>query len=252
MSLILTDINDGVAVVTLNDPGRRNVLSLDMNAEIIETFDRLEADPDVGAAVITGAGPVFSAGGDLDDLLTNKHREGLSQIYAGFLRVAHSSLPTIAAVNGPAVGAGMNFCLACDVIVAGQSSRFDSRFLQIAIAPGGGHTWRLRNITNLQATKAMVLFGEVVSAERAVEIGLAWKCVDDDQLLPESTAMAARAASYPSELVARTKATIIGTQEIDDSPSAVEHEVDTQAWSMLQPEFTEMVNAMKARISKKS
>ena len=250
MALILTEITDRVAVVTLNDPDRRNVLSLDMNAEIIETFDRLEADPDVGAVVVTGAGPVFSAGGDLDDLLTNKHREGLSQIYAGFLRVAHSTLPTIAAVNGPAVGAGMNFCLACDVIVAARSSRFDSRFLQIAIHPGGGHTWRLRNITDLQTVRAMVLFGEVVSAQRAVEVGLAWRCVDDDDLLTATHEMAARAASYPRELVARTKATLAGTQAVADSAAAVEHEVTTQAWSMLQPEFTEMVTAMKARISR--
>lgn len=251
MPLILTEVTDRVAVITLNDPDRRNVLSLDMNAEIIETFDRLEADPAVGAAVITGAGTVFSAGGDLDDLLTNKHREGLSQIYAGFLRVANSTLPTIAAVNGPAVGAGMNFCLACDVILAARSSRFDSRFLQIAIHPGGGHTWRLRNITDLQTAKAMVLFGEVVSAERAAEIGLVWRCVDDELLLTEATTMAARSASYPADLVARTKATLTGTQSIPDSTAAVEHEVETQAWSMLQPEFTDMVTSMKARISKK-
>src|SRR3954466_2727240 len=110
---VLTDIRDGVAIVTLNDPERRNAINLEMNAELEATFDELEHG-DVGAVVITGAPPAFCAGADLDALQHATEPEALRRIYAGFLRVANSPLPTVAAVNGAAVGAGMNMALACD------------------------------------------------------------------------------------------------------------------------------------------
>lgn len=250
-SMVLVESSDGVAVVTLNDPRRRNALSLEMNAELIDALDRLEADPDVRALVVTGAPPAFSAGGNLDDLLSNKHANGLREIYGGFVRLARFPLPTIAAVNGPVVGAGMNFALACDVILAGRSARFDTGFMRIAIHPGGGHTWKLRNITDLQTVKAMVLFGESLDGEEAARLGLAWKVYDDDALLAAARDLAARAAEAPRELLIRTKATIDGTGSIQDFDAAVEHEIATQAWSMQQPEFTEKVRAMKDRISRR-
>src|SRR5204863_4629343 len=136
---------------------------------------------------------------------------------AGFLRLAHPSLPTVAAVNGAAVGAGMNMALACDVILAARSARFDTRFMQIGIHPGGGHTWRLRRITDQQTVMAMVLFGEAVDGERAGDIGLAWRCVDGAELLDATTALAARAASFPRELTSPTKSTLQQRQAIGPS-----------------------------------
>ena len=124
--------------------------------------------------MVTGAGKAFCAGADLDDLAACHDEETLRGIYSGFLRLAASPLPTVAAVNGAAVGAGLNMALACDLIVAGESARFDTRFLQIGLHPGGGNTWRLRRITDLQTTMALVVFGEVVDGPRAAEIGLAW------------------------------------------------------------------------------
>ena len=95
---------------------------------------------------------------------------------------ARSPLPTIAAVNGAAVGAGMNLALACDVRLAGRSARFDTRFLQLGLHPGGGHTWMLQRIAGPQAAAAVVLFGEVLDGEEAERCGLVWRCVDDDAL----------------------------------------------------------------------
>lgn len=253
MTLVLSDISDqGVATVTLNDPDRRNVFTNELNADLIEVFDALEQDDNVGAVVITGAGPHFSAGGHLDDLLDARDSpEALRSIYDGFLRVAHSSLPTVAAVNGAAVGAGMNCALACDVVIAGEGSRFDSRFLQIAIHPGGGHTWRLRNKTDLQTLKAMVLFSEVLSGPRAAEVGLAWECVADDQIVARAQELAAKAAGVPQGLMVRTKTTIARTDEVTSSSDAVSLELEPQSWSMVQPEFEEFVSNLKARISSK-
>lgn len=251
MSLVLVDIHERVATVTLNDPDRRNVFTNEMNEALIPVVADLEADDNVGALVVTGAGPHFSAGGHLDDLLSASSNEEMHAIYSGFLAVAHSSLPTIAAVNGAAVGAGMNCALACDLIIAGESSRFDSRFLQIAIHPGGGHTWRLRNKTDLQTAKAMVLFSEVIRGPQAKEVGLAWDCVADDEIVSRSQELAAKAAAAPKELVARTKASLNASYTIDNSQDSVNLEVDPQVWSMAQQEFIDLVTRLKSNISSK-
>ena len=130
----------------------------------------------------------------------------LGNVYEGFLRIARSPLPTLAAVNGAAVGAGMNLALGCDVRLAARRARFDTRFLQIGLHPGGGHTWMLRRIVGPQATMAAVVFGEVIDGAEAERVGLVYRCVDDDDLLDAAHEMAARAASAPRELVIVTKA----------------------------------------------
>ncbi|HEX8581868.1 MAG TPA: enoyl-CoA hydratase-related protein, partial [Acidimicrobiales bacterium] len=140
---VRTETGDGVAVVVLDDPGRRNALTQAMVDGIVTAFDRLEVDGGIGAVIVTGAPPAFCAGADLGDLAGGT-RQGLLAIYEGFLRVARSPLATVAAVNGAAVGAGMNLALACDVRLAGRSARFDTRFLDLGLHPGGGHTWLLR------------------------------------------------------------------------------------------------------------
>ncbi len=191
---------DGVATLTINDPDKRNAINLAMNDEIVDTMEALENSGDVNAIVVTGAPPAFCAGADLGDLLDARDRGNIHEIYRGFLRIAHSPIPTVAAVNGAAVGAGMNMALACDVILAAESARFDSRFLDIGIHPGGGHTWRLRNKTDDQTMRAMVLFGEILSGDRAAEIGLAWRCVAGRQSCSRrrSRWLAAPQASPPS------------------------------------------------------
>ena len=251
MPYVKIDVSDGVAQLTLNDPDRRNTVSHAMNDEIAAALDELEPDPNVGALVVTGAGKGFCAGAVLDDLLATEPT-GITRIYKGFLRVAHSPLATVAAVNGAAVGAGMNMVLACDLVLAGRRwARFDSRFLQIAVHPGGGHTWRLRQVTDRTTAMAMVVFGEVLSAEDAHRTGLAWDVVDDDQLLARAHELAARAAAQPKELVARTKATILSLDEVDDSDAAVDHELHPQLWSMGQPAFKDMVRSLQSKISSK-
>ncbi|CAM8623998.1 CaiD Enoyl-CoA hydratase/carnithine racemase [Acidimicrobiia bacterium] len=250
--MITLEVADRVAVVTLNDPDRRNVVSNALNEAVLAAMDELEARSDVGALIVTGAGSAFCAGADLEDLANCDSEEKLRTIYSGFLRLAGSSLPTVAAVNGPAVGAGLNLALACDVILAGASARFDTRFLQIGLHPGGGNTWRLRRITDLQSTMAMVLFGEVIDGPRAAEIGLAWRCVPDAELLAEAQTLAARAAAGPPELVRRMKATILGMDAITNSDDAVSAEIGPQLWSLGEPAFVDLLARLRAQIAAKS
>lgn len=248
MPLIRTERDGRVAIVTLDDPERRNALSVDLCAELATTMDRLEGDESVGAVVVTGAAPAFCAGADLTQLGESR-RDGLLSIYEGFLRVANSPLPTIAAVNGAAVGAGMNLALAADVRLAGRSARFDTRFLDLGIHPGGGHTWMLRRIAGPQAAMAMVVFGQRLDGEEAERVGLAWRCVDDDHLLTTSIEVAARAADGPPELTRRIKATIRAVADIDAHADAVERELGDQLWSMDQPAFAERLAQLQARIT---
>jgi enoyl-CoA hydratase len=251
MPEVLTEIADGVAVVTLDAPDRRNALTLPMVTEIAEALDRAEADENVGALVVTGSPPAFCAGADLSHLGASQE-EGLRAIYEGFLRIGRSPLPSVAAVNGAAVGAGMNLALVCDVILAGSRARFDTRFLQLGLHPGGGHTWMLRRRIGPQAAAAMVLFGQVVDGPRAAEIGLAWACVPDEDLQAEARKLAAAAAATPRGLAERAKASLQAMATIDDHEAAVDRELAPQVWSINQPAFQERLAAMQARITSKA
>jgi enoyl-CoA hydratase len=250
MSLLLVDSADGVATLTLNNPGERNTLTQPMVEEIVAAMDRIEADDTIGAVVVTGAAPAFCAGANLGNLGT-ADGPSLKTIYEGFLRIARSPLPTIAAVNGAAVGAGMNMALGCDVRLVARSAKFDTRFLQLGLHPGGGHTWMFRRIAGPQAAAAAVLFGEVITGPEAERIGLAHRCVEDGELLEAAHTMAARAAAAPRELVIETKKTLADMAAIATHPEAVDRELTPQLWSTRQPWFEERLKALQAKISSK-
>ena len=227
-----------VAVLTLDDAERRNALTAPLVAEILTTMDALDTDPEVGAIVVTGAAPAFCSGADVNALKAmadgTEEPADVRDIYSGFLRILDSPLPTIAAVNGPAVGAGCNLALACDVRIAGTSAMFDARFLRIGIHPGGGHTWLLDRAVGPQTAAAMNLFGARLDGPRAVEVGLAWECVADDALLEHAIALATRAAEVPRELSTRTKASLRHTAGLTDHDEAMRFELDHQVWSFRQ------------------
>ncbi|MGD9765615.1 MAG: enoyl-CoA hydratase [Candidatus Binatia bacterium] len=247
MKYVKTDVRDRVATVTLSDPDRRNAINAEMVGEIRATFDQLDNDPGVGAIIVTGDPPAFCAGADLSHLGSSE-REGLRFVYDGFLRVARSPLPTIAAVNGAAVGAGVNLALVCDVRLAAESARFDTRFLQLGLHPGGGHTWMMRRIAGPQTAFATVLFGEILDGREAQRAGLVWRCVPDAELLAAARALAARPAAAPRELVRKIKETIADVAALGDQDSAVDRELDPQVWSLNQPEFRERLAALQRKI----
>ncbi|MCP3798943.1 enoyl-CoA hydratase [Allokutzneria sp. A3M-2-11 16] len=244
---VILERRGAVAVVTVSDPERRNALTLDLSQALADTVAACEADAEVGALVLTGAPPAFCAGADLTQLGESRE-EGLRRIYRGFLSVANCSLPTVAAVNGAAVGAGLNLALACDVRVAGPKARFDARFLNLGIHPGGGMTWMLQRLAGPQTAKAMVLFGEILDAESAVRHGLAWSHAED--AVDTAVALAERAASAPRELAVATKSSMRVTASLGVHADAVETELVPQIASMDSPAFAERLAALKGRISR--
>ncbi|HSZ29816.1 MAG TPA: enoyl-CoA hydratase-related protein, partial [Pseudonocardiaceae bacterium] len=170
----------GIAVLTVSDPTRRNALSLELSDRLARAVAACDDDESVHAIVITGAPPAFCAGGDLGALAAageSGSEADLHRIYAGFLAVENAVVPTIAAVNGPAVGAGLNLALACDLRLAGPGALFDPRFLQLGIHPGGGMTWLARHAVGPQTTAAMALFGVPLDAQEAVRTGLAYRLI---------------------------------------------------------------------------
>jgi enoyl-CoA hydratase len=173
-------------------------------------------------------------------------------IYEGFLRVGRCPLPTLAAVNGAAVGAGVNLALVCDVRLAARSAKLDTRFLQLGLHPGGGHTWMLQRVAGPEVAAAVVLFGEVLDGEAAQRCGLVWRAVDDGDLLAAAHATASRAAAAPPALARRVKETLGIMADVTDHEAAVDIELDAQLWSMEQPEFAERLAALQARIQSKS
>jgi enoyl-CoA hydratase len=243
MEHVVVERHDRVALVTLVDRERRNAMTALMVSEIVDTFDTLEADPAIGAVVITGEAPAFCSGADVAALgslsaeRTEGERRAVSSIYEGFLRVLRSPLPTVAAVNGPAVGAGLNLALACHVRLAAESARFDTRFLRIGLHPGGGHAWMLDRAVGPQAAAAMLLFGARVDGARAAEIGLAWACHPDAELIERAIAFAAGAAGVPRELSALAGTTLREAPWQPDFDAAVAVEIARQSWSLGQGWF---------------
>ncbi|MCB0948792.1 MAG: enoyl-CoA hydratase [Mycobacterium sp.] len=246
---VLMQVEDRVAVITVNDPERRNAVTAQSSAALRRAVEAAEADSGVHAVVVTGAGKAFCAGADLT-ALGEATDDGLRVIYDGFLAVAQCTLPTIAAVNGPAVGAGLNLALAADVRIAGPSAMFDPRFQKLGIHPGGGASWMLQRAIGVQAARAALLFGMRFDAEAAVRCGLALEVAQD--AVAAARALAAGPAAAPRDVVLATKASMRatanpGTAELEQHRLAVEVEIGPQAISIESPEFARRLAAARRK-----
>ncbi|MCV7281184.1 enoyl-CoA hydratase [Mycolicibacterium flavescens] len=246
---VLVHIEDRIAVLTVNDPDRRNAVTFEMSAALRDAVDAAEANPDVHAVIVTGAGKAFCAGADLS-ALGSAAEDGLRKIYDGFLAVANCTLPTIAAVNGAAVGAGLNLALAADVRIAGPAALFDPRFQKLGIHPGGGATWMLQRAVGPQAARASLLFGMRFDAETAVRYGLALEVADDP--VAAARTLASGPAGAPRDVVLATKASMRATAnpgvvDLDQHRIAVDIELGPQAASILSPEFQQRLAAAQRK-----
>jgi enoyl-CoA hydratase len=153
-------------------------------------------------------------------------------VYGAFHAVYACPVPTIAAVDGPAVGAGTNLALAADVRIVSPKARLDSRFLAIPVHPGGGHFWMLARAGSAQTTAAMTLLGQALDGESAVRHGLALECVPAELLLDRARELCARAAATPRALLLRAKATWRAEASEPDLATASEEELREQLASM--------------------
>jgi enoyl-CoA hydratase len=244
--LVTLEVSDGVGVLRLSDPAHRNALSPALSNCLASAIGKA-LEHNVGALVLTAEPPVFCAGGSLDALLTRD--VPLAASYAGFTALASAPVPTIAAVSTPAVGAGVNLPLACDIILTSPGARFDPRWLDVGIHPGGGHLWRLAERIGPQGAAALVLCGDVLDGQEAAATGLAWRCVPEEELVPLAMKFAKRAAGRPRELLARTKASLRASGLLATADQAMALELEAQEWSMDQPGFAERIREIQASLA---
>jgi enoyl-CoA hydratase len=240
MAEIGLERSEGTAVLTLDAPARRNAITVAMAQELIAACEEIDGDETVGAVVVTGAGGYFCAGGDraaLADAGTDPAEEeryrGMSAIYRSFARVGELAPPTVAAIAGGAVGAGLNLALATDLRVIASDALLLSGFLPIGLHPGGGHTALLGRLGARETAAALTLFGERLTGAEAVERGLAWAAVPAGDVLAAACALAAVPARDPA-LARRTAASLraaLGPPAIP-WPVALELERASQMWSM--------------------
>ncbi|MCW2831197.1 MAG: enoyl-CoA hydratase/isomerase family protein [Aeromicrobium sp.] len=239
-SEIRLDVTDGVAVITLDAPQRRNALTPAMARELVAACDRVDDDETIGAVVVAGAGDYFCAGGERPMLAAAGERpadpdmfDAMGDIYQSFKRVGEIKAPTIAAIVGGAVGAGMNLALATDLRVVADDARLMSGFLAIRLHPGGGHGALLARSGAREAGNAMALFGESVTGRQAVDLGLAWASVPADAVVSRALELAAVPAGDP-ELSRLTAASMRLEAVVDDSAwnRGLQLERATQMWSM--------------------
>lgn len=257
MTRIITSTSEGVATITLDDPERRNALDPELAAELAAAIRERDADPGVGAIVVTGAGKGFCAGANLASLAAaagegtgaeslEQRRRAYMALYEPFLALRAARVPTLAAVNGAAVGAGLNLALAADVAIAATSARFLSGFLRIGLHPGGGNTHMLTARVGPQVAAAMTLFGETLDGAAAERHGLVLRCVADDDLLTAAQELAVRAAAYPAAPTARCKETLRMAAH-SDYETTLAAEVTAQVWTTTLPETAALLADMQRR-----
>lgn len=211
MNSVLFEIRGGVARVTLNRPDRLNSIDTAMRGELLRAVDDV-ARQGARALILTGNGRAFCTGQDLAERrpAPGTPPPDLGQSIERFYRplvlaLRALPLPVIAAVNGPAAGAGANLALACDLVLAARSARFIQAFGRLGLAPDCGGSWFLPRLVGSARAMGLVLTGAALDAEQAESWGLIWKCVDDEALLPEAEALAARLAAGPTAGFAATK-----------------------------------------------
>jgi enoyl-CoA hydratase len=237
--------SDGVATLTLADPDRRNAMGAEMAAEMRQVAADLADDPDVRALVVTGEGGAFCAGADLPQLFGDPDRpvadvrDELQRYYRAFLAVRELPIPTVAAVEGAAVGAGLNLAMACDVRIAGPTARFGATFSRIGLHPGGGCTWFLVRALGASRALTTLLLGELIDADRAVAMGLAEGPEED--CLGAATALARRFAEVDPQLARHIKRAVGVAVETDDLGAVLEYESWAQAVSAGSPQLREWV-----------
>jgi enoyl-CoA hydratase len=200
---------DGVALLVLDDPDRRNAMSEEMTASWGRAIDEIAADPSVRCVVVTGEGTAFCSGGNTGwiasepDATVDRLRERMIAFYRAWLAIRRLEVPTIAAVNGPAIGAGLCLALACDLRFAASGAKLGAPFVKLGMHPGMAATYLLPNVVGEAAARDLLLTGRIVEADEAQRLGLVSRVLDRDGFREAAVEVAtgvAATAPIPSRL----------------------------------------------------
>jgi len=204
-----------IVTLTMNEPERRNPLTGNTAvAEFLDAIDRIQSDRSVRAVIITGAGTAFSSGGSIHDMerqasgqvsgmeIRQDYRCGIQRLP---LALFNLEVPVIAAVNGAAMGAGLDLTCMCDIRIASERAQFAESFVRLGIIPGDGGAWLLPRVIGLSRAAEMIFTGEAISAQQALEWNLVSRVVPAEELMPAAHALAERIAANPPHAVRLAK-----------------------------------------------
>ena len=247
---LLYDQRGAVVTLTLNSPATRNVLTGNTAPqEFVDACARINADPSVRAVILTGAGPAFSAGGDLKDMQTmfglsparlrEWYRNGVQRLA---MAVYQLEVPAICAVNGPAIGAGCDLTCMCDMRIASTNASFAESFIRVGLIPGDGGAWLLPRVVGKSAAAEMSFTGRTLDAAEALRIGLVSRVVPHERLLPEAEALAEEIAQNPGVALRLAKKLLREGERLDFGP-LLELSASLQALAHKTPQHVEAVNA---------
>ena len=216
MDFVRYEQSGGVVTLTLNKPEERNALSTPSQwAEVVAACERVRADMSVRAVVLTGAGSAFCAGGNVKDMRDKKGiaggsaREIADGYRAGIQRIPlalyNLEVPTIAAVNGPAIGAGCDLACMCDIRIASSKAKFAESFVKLGIIPGDGGAWLLPRTVGMSKAAELTFTGDTIGADEALSCGLVSRVVAPEDLLATANALAERIAANPGPALRMAK-----------------------------------------------
>lgn len=244
------DLEASVAVVTFNRPEALNALSLQLTRDLASAIGRAAADG-ARAIVLTGEGRAFCSGGDLREMQKMWQMEGrieafleepLKALHDVIRLIRETPVPFIAAVQGVCAGAGANFALACDIVFAARGASFNEAFIKIGLSPDCGGSFFLPRAVGDKLAAEMMMTGETISAERALEIGMINRVVEPEQLVAETMKMASRLAKSPTAVIGRIKQ-MLNTTFANDLGAQLELEHRLQIESGRGGDFKEGVQA---------
>ncbi len=251
---VLVESRGAVRLITLNRPAALNSFTGEMHELLLPALQAAAEDARVRAVVVTGAGRGFCAGQDLNDRGMAAIGDGPPDVGAVLerhyrplaTRVRTMPVPVIAAVNGVAAGAGANFALCCDFVLAARGASFIQAFSKIGLVPDCGGTWLLPRLVGRARAIGLAMSGDKLPAEEAERIGLVWRCVDDAHLMPQAMALAERLATMPSRALVETRRAIDGAMAMEFG-EALSLEVEVQRELGRAHDFAEGVAAFQAK-----
>lgn len=252
-STLRFDVAEGVATVTLARPKKLNALNAAMHADLRAALDRCEADDAVRAVVLTGEGRAFSSGQDLTEDLP-RGADGRIDLGPPLVRdynplverLTNFPKVTIAALNGPAVGASLNIALCCDVVIAARSAFLQEAFAKIALIPDAGGTWILPRLVGPKRALALMLTADPIPAEEAQRMGLVYRVFDDQSFAQETAALARRLADGPGLALRSTKQAVAASLG-NDLGAQLALEAELQRRCGLSADFAEGVAAFREK-----
>jgi len=251
---ILFSIRDGVATVTLNDPKSRNALSLEMGQEFQDIVQRLKRDESVQVLIVTGAGQAFCGGGDLNMLTemldhdAESNRRTMASIYDYFLCATELEIPTIAAINGAAIGAGASWSLGFDLRLAAEGAQIGFTYISLGIHPGMGTNFFLPRLVGVGRAFELVTTGRIITATEAERIGLVNQVVPLPELMRTAQSLAETLKAQPQGTLRTAKQCLYhGFRE--GLQASLRADAIAQSMSFASTEMRNRVAAMRSRIT---